>query len=71
MRILADLKADQLAALDEIAHARNLSRAALIRAAIDDYLVRHHASEGQEVFGLWRGRQIDGLDYQDQLRSEW
>jgi Arc/MetJ-type ribon-helix-helix transcriptional regulator len=36
-----------------------------------------HARDGEskapvdEVFGLWSGRHIDGLAYQEKLRAEW
>ena len=24
-----------------------------------------------DAFGIWEGRQVDGLDYQETIRSEW
>ncbi|WP_235025239.1 ribbon-helix-helix domain-containing protein [Caballeronia terrestris] len=56
-----------MSALTNIAKAEGRSRAAVIRDAIDAYVSQHKA----DVFGIWKHKQIDGLQYQRQLRSEW
>jgi predicted transcriptional regulator len=61
----------QVQALDALAKRLQRSRAALVRAAIDDYLDRHHRDQVEDGFGLWGARGIDGLAYQDRLRQEW
>lgn len=71
MRSLVDMTAEQVEALDALAKRVRQSRAALIRAAIDDYLDRHRCKEVEEGFGLWGRRKIDGLDYQEKVRREW
>lgn len=71
MRILIDIKEDQLLSLDELSRRRKQSRAALIRAAIDDFLAKARHGQAVEAFGLWGDRKIDGLIYQDRLRDEW
>lgn len=71
MRALIDMNDAQVEALDAIAKRVRQSRAALIRAAIDDYLDRHHREQVGDGFGLWGRREVDGLAYQEKARSEW
>ncbi|AMJ61033.1 ribbon-helix-helix protein, CopG family [Bosea sp. PAMC 26642] len=71
MRALIDMNDAQVEALDTIARRVRLSRAALIRAAIDDYLDRHHREQVEDGFGLWGQRKVDGLAYQEEARREW
>jgi len=47
------------------------SRAALIRAAIDDYLERHHRTQVEDGFGLWGVGRLDGLACQREVRDAW
>ncbi len=71
MRTIVDLTAVQLEALSKLAGAQNLSRAALIRKAVDEYVVQHGSEDLGRAFGLWRERNVDGLAYQQALRDEW
>lgn len=71
MRALIDMNDAQVEALDALAKRVRQSRAALIRAAIDDYLDRHRREEVEDGFGLWGRRTVDGLDYQEKARGEW
>ena len=71
MRILVDLTERQVAALDELSKREQRSRAALIRQAIDDYLVKRSMKQESDAFGLWGKRKMDGLTYQKKVRSEW
>lgn len=71
MRALIDMNDAQVAALDDLAKRIGRSRAALIRAAIDDYLERHSRQQVADGFGLWGEREVDGLAYQESVRSEW
>ena len=70
MRILTDLAETQLRSLNEIAKRENLSRAALIRQAVDDYLAKR-IPQAETAFGLWGKRKVDGLEYQQRIRDEW
>jgi len=70
MRILVDANEAQVAALDDLAKREKRPRAAVIRAAIDDYVARNTRTSLKESFGLW-GTGEDGLAYQERLRSEW
>jgi metal-responsive CopG/Arc/MetJ family transcriptional regulator len=71
MRTLVDLGETQVQALDELAHKEKRSRAAVIRQAIDEYLLRRRKQEERDAFGLWGNREVDGLTYQEQVRGEW
>ncbi len=71
MRALVDMNDAQVEALDMLARREHRSRAALIRAAIDDYLARHHHEQVADGFGLWGKRKMDGLAWQEKVRSEW
>ncbi|MEO3388999.1 ribbon-helix-helix protein, CopG family [Mesorhizobium sp. CAU 1741] len=71
MRALVDMNDQQVEALDILAKRVRRSRAALIRAAIDDYLDRHHREQVEDGFGLWGKSKVDGRVYQEKLRSEW
>ena len=71
MRTLIDIGEAELRALDRMAKAENVSRAALVRKAVSDFLDRHKRDSETEAFGLWGDRAVDGLTYQEEVRSEW
>jgi len=71
MRILTDIGDNQLRALDNLAKQEKISRAALIRHAVDDLLAKHRQDRQANAFGLWGDRAVDGLAYQEKLRGEW
>lgn len=70
MRTLVDIPDRQLKDLMAICEAEKLSRAEAIRQAISSYIEKKKP-EAVEVFGLWKDRKVDGLAYQEQVRSEW
>ena len=71
MRTLVDIPEADIHALDELSRGRGVSRAAVIRKAIEDYLTRHLAGGLDDAFGLWSDRPVDGLAYERELRGEW
>ena len=71
MRTLVDIGEVELEALDRIAKEGNVSRASLIRTAIGDYLARNIKERQSGAFGLWKQSPVDGLKFQDEIRSEW
>ncbi len=71
MRTIVDLPEQQIERLREIGDRQGLSRAELVRRAVAEYLARHQGEGGEEAFGLWKKRKVDGLAYQDKLRKEW
>jgi metal-responsive CopG/Arc/MetJ family transcriptional regulator len=71
MRILIDVGDSQLHELDELSKQEKRSRAALICEAIDDFLAKRRSKHQGDAFGLWGKRKVDGLVYQERVRSEW
>ncbi|MCG1018675.1 MULTISPECIES: ribbon-helix-helix protein, CopG family [Burkholderiaceae] len=70
-RILVDLPDSQVEALAVIVEAEHRPRAAIIRDAIEAYISQRKRTLGADVFGLWKSKKVDGLTYQQELRSEW
>ena len=69
-RILVDIPQKYIDDLGAIARAEKRSRAEVIRKAIADY-VEQNKPVTADAFGLWKDRQVDGLAYQETIRSEW
>lgn len=70
-RILVDLPDSQVNDLAAIVAVEQRPRAAIIRDAIEAYIAQRKNELGTEVFGVWKKRTVDGLTYQQELRSEW
>jgi hypothetical protein len=70
MRTLVDIPDRQIKDLTAICEAEKVSRAEVVRRAIADYLEKKKP-DAAEAFGLWKDRKVDGLAYQEQVRSEW
>jgi predicted transcriptional regulator len=72
MRTIIELPDKQLEALTRLAQARKVSRAEIIRQAVDGYL-QLNAPSLEGAFGIWRGKRKprDGVVVQRKLRGEW
>lgn len=70
MRALVDIPDRQLKDLAAICALYNLSRAEVIRQAIAAF-IELKKPQPVEAFGLWKNQPVDGLIYQEQVRSEW
>ena len=72
MRTIIDLPDRQIEALDRVGRSRKLSRAELIRQAVERYL-QENLPAREEAFGLWQrsGVRRDGVAFQRRLRKEW
>ena len=70
MRTLVDLPEAELERLNVLSRARKISRAELIRQAVAGYLEQNRVGI-EESFGLWKKKGVDGVQYQERLRSEW
>lgn len=70
MRALVDIPDRQIDELAVICEAKKLSRAEAIRQAIASYIEKNKPGTA-DAFGLWKNRKVDGLTYQEQVRSEW
>ncbi len=71
MRTLIDIPEYYVAALDLLRRRRGVSRSAVIREAVHDYLDRNLQPDADVGFGLWAENTIDGVEYQRRLRTEW
>ena len=70
MRTLVDLPEGELEQLNILSRSRKVSRAELIRQAVAGYLEQNKVGL-EDSFGLWKRRGVDGVEYQEKLRSEW
>jgi metal-responsive CopG/Arc/MetJ family transcriptional regulator len=72
VRTIIDLPERHLEELERLGRSRKLSRAELIRQAVERYL-QENVPAREEAFGLWKraGVQRDGLALQRRLRKEW
>jgi hypothetical protein len=71
MRTLVDIPDALLSELAALGESLRQPRAALIRAAISEYLAAHGRPAMQDAFGLWGEGAADGLAYQEKVRAEW
>jgi Arc/MetJ-type ribon-helix-helix transcriptional regulator len=71
MRTLVDIPEPDVKALDELGRRRRVSRSRVIREAVRDYLERHEDRGLAAFLGLWGTGEIDGVEYQRKVRSEW
>lgn len=77
MRTIIDLTDEQLAALKRLCEREKISRAEAVRRAVDKLLQEQESATADRkadldaVFGAWKHRNIDGLEYQRKIRSEW
>ncbi len=71
MRTIIEIPDDLVQALDALGKQTQSSRAALIREAVKEYLTHHEPAPMEAAFGLWKGRNPEGVEYQRELRSEW
>jgi metal-responsive CopG/Arc/MetJ family transcriptional regulator len=70
MRTIIDLPPEQLQQLAELCRRHDLSRAEAVRRAVA-MLLAQESQRPDEVFGLWKGRGIEGVTYQQTHRGEW
>jgi len=70
MRTLVDIPDRQIKELTAICEIEKVSRAEAIRQAIASYIEKKKPAT-VEAFGLWKSHKVDGLAYQEQVRSEW
>ena len=71
MRTIVEIPDKLVKSLDEMGEKKACSRAALIREAIAEYLSNKTHSSPEKAFGIWKGKNVDAVEYQRNLRSEW
>jgi|APTNR8051073442_1049403.scaffolds.fasta_scaffold02443_13 metal-responsive CopG/Arc/MetJ family transcriptional regulator len=70
MRALVDIPDGLIKDLATISETKKLPRAEIIRRAISAYIADNKPT-AELAFGLWANNKIDGLEYQEKVRSEW
>lgn len=71
MRTIIDLPDEQVTRLAALCGRDRISRAEAVRRAVAAYLDVQTPAEHDEAFGMWRGRNLDGLSYERKVRDEW
>ena len=71
VRTIIDLPDEQIASLAEVCRLEGLSRTEAVRRAVAAYLDTKQLTERDELFGIWRDRELDGIAYELTLRDEW
>ena len=79
MRMTITLPEEQAERLAGLCREESISSAEVVRRAIAAYLDEYRPKgmpgrrpePGEDVFGMWRGRQLDGLARERRLREEW
>jgi predicted transcriptional regulator len=71
MRAIIEIGEDENRALKNLARLRGVSRAHMVREAIDRYLQVVAPENAESAFGLWRDKGLDGLAYERRLRRDW
>ncbi|HEX2721656.1 MAG TPA: CopG family transcriptional regulator [Gemmatimonadaceae bacterium] len=71
MRTIIDIPENLLDQISELAKKQKISRAEAIRRAMAEYLEKRVGHRADAAFGIWKGKNIDPLAYEDSLRGEW
>lgn len=76
VRALISLPDKSLQRLDAIARKEKKSRAQIIRELIEDRLKKKDQEPTwkeivKQTAGMWKHKNIDGVEYQRKLRAEW
>jgi predicted transcriptional regulator len=71
MRTLVDIPEEDIKALDDLARRRKEPRAKVIRRAVREHINKSRKPDISEFFGLWKDAPVDGLEFQQRIRTEW
>ena len=71
MRVEIDFPADESRALAESCERAGISPEECVRRAVAHFIECERLPDLEAAFGAWRGKAIDGVEYQRQLRAEW
>lgn len=66
-----ELPEEQVRRLADVCRREGVSRAEVIRRAIAYYLDALYVRDRDDMFGIWRNRNVDGLPFERRLRCEW
>lgn len=77
MRTIIELTDEQIEGLRRLCEREGISRAEAVRRGVE-LLLREKDARMEErraaldaAFGMWKDRDIDGVEYQRALRAEW
>lgn len=71
MRTIIDLPPAQIAGLDALRAGRKVSRAAMVRQAIEQMLAAQPPAGHDVGFGIWKHKKLNSRKHVDALRAEW
>lgn len=71
MRLEIDLPAEEARALVELGERAGISLEECVRRAVAHFIEGERREDLAAVFGAWRDKAIDGVEYQRELRAEW
>ena len=71
MRTIFEIPDEKVKELDRLCKAQKISRAELMRRAIDKYLLDTPLVRREASFGIWKKKKIDSLKYEASIRKEW
>lgn len=71
MRTIVEIPKKKVMALDSVCRSEKISRAELVRRAIDKYLLDMPQTRREASLGIWKSKKIDSLKYEKALRDEW
>ena len=73
MRTIVDIPDPQVKILNQLSKKKKISRAAIIRQALADFIISHSKTRNsyKAAFGIWNKKKINSIDYQNKLRNEW
>lgn len=72
MRTIINIPDIQVKVLDQLSKKKKISRAEIIRQALDNYVSNYNKNERsyKAAFGIWQGKE-DRISCQQALRDEW
>ena len=75
MRTIVDIPKDSIDALGSICEKKHISRAEAIRRAVSEFIEQQrclsNVADENKAFGIWSHKQVNALEYEDNIRSEW
>jgi|GEM_PF-404325 len=71
MRTIVEIPEEKIQVLDKLSKKENVSRAELIRRAIESYLQVSSDKDMDSHFGSWKRKPLDSVKWQRDLRKEW
>jgi metal-responsive CopG/Arc/MetJ family transcriptional regulator len=73
MRTIIDIPDIHVKVLNQLSKKKKVSRAELIRQALTSYISKDSKTKTSytKAFALWKDKELDSVEYQQNLRNEW